>query len=75
MPSLPKLPKNKDNDDYRFLDKLGIQLIQFLGNCFLAPSLKCDKFLCEFVIENLPLSHFMDEFTNINRNKPPKNIG
>ena len=75
MPALPKLPKNKDNDDYIFLDKLGNHLIVFLVNCFLAPSLKCDKFLCEFVIDELPLDHFVNEFTNINKNKPPKNIG
>ena len=72
MPALPIIPKNKDHDDRKFLDKLGSMMMYFLENCFLAPSLKSDKFLCRFMTDELPVSHFVQGFKNADR---PRNIG
>jgi hypothetical protein len=45
--------------------------MNFLENCFQAPTLKSDKLLCKFVTDELPLVHYMPAF---NQNLKPKNI-
>lgn len=72
VPALPTIPKNKDNDDVKFLYKLGKLTISFLESCFNSPSLRSDHFLNKFVTDELPLSHWISSFKG---GLKPRNIG
>lgn len=72
MPSIPAIPKDaKDIDDHEAWGKLGNLLVQFIEQCFLAPSLKFNKFLCSFIVKDQPISEFA---TALSQDERPKGI-
>lgn len=56
VPTLPPIQPSRDSDEYEYWGKLGNLIVQFLEHCFLAPSLKYNKLLCNFIVKDQPLS-------------------
>lgn len=71
VPTLPVYPK-REQDDYAFWGKIGGLMVQFLEQCFLAPSLKFNKLLCLFMIKgDKEMSELYEQFEKEDR---PRNI-
>jgi hypothetical protein len=72
VPMLPnQLDIEKERNETR-LEQIGEQLVSFLEQCFLSPSLKYDKMLSHFVTKGEPMSSFVDFFKEDER---PRHIG
>lgn len=72
VPAVPRIPRNKENDDIIFLDKLGKMLIVFLEQCLLSPSLRTDKMLLKFITLELPFSSILS--THREPERKPKTL-
>jgi hypothetical protein len=71
VPTLPQYPK-RDYDDYAFWGKIGGLMVQFLEQCFLAPSLKFNKLLSVFVIKGDKT--MTDLFQEFSQDERPRNL-